>query len=232
MARHLGFAEYADLHIGLGHYLLQIAEHHLVAVALDHHGFRRARTEETYRRNRQAEYGARVKREFRHVLRYHRHHSRVVRTRRDLAEQHLVARHEQLHAEYAVTAQRIRHPLRDIARLLQCRGVHRLRLPRLAIVAVDLMMAYRFEERRAAAMTHRKQGYLVIELHEALHDNLAASGTAALLSALPSRIGIFERAHDTLAVARRAHDRLHHARNADLMQRLVELRPRRRETVG
>ena len=81
-------------------------------------------------------------------------------------------------------------------------------------------------------MTHREQGYLVIELHEALHDDLAAAGAAAFLSALPSRIGIFERAHDTLAVARRTHDRLHHARNADLMQRLVELRPRRRETVG
>ena len=58
-------------------------------------------------RDRQAEDRAHVQRELAQRLRRHRHHAGVVRPRRDLAEEHLVAAHEQLDAEDPGAAERV-----------------------------------------------------------------------------------------------------------------------------
>ena len=54
-----------------------------------------------------------------------------------------------------------------------------LGLPGFAVVTIHLMMANRIKERSAPGVTDGEQRNLVIELHEAFHDDLAGTGPAA-----------------------------------------------------
>ena len=111
------------------------------------------------------------------------------------------------------------------------RRAHRLRLPRFAIVAVDLQVADRLAERRAAAVTHGEQRDLVVEVDEAFDDHAAAARAAALLRVLPRVLDVRLRAHDALSLARRAHHRLHDARHAELADGVAILGHRVREAI-
>ena len=80
-------------------------------------------------------------------------------------------------------------------------------------------------------MTHGQESDFIVKLHEALDDNLAASGTSPLLGDLPRSIGIGRRLADALAMARRAHDRLYDARSADFLYCSVKLLPGSGKTI-
>src|SRR5690606_22888247 len=104
---------------------------------------------------------------------------------------------------------------RDALRLRERGGAHRLRLPRLAIVAVHLQVTYRLAKARTSGMTHGEQRDLVIELHPSFHDHSPAASTTAFLSVTPRRQHIVPSAHDALSFAGRAHHGLDHTRHAD-----------------
>ncbi len=131
----------------------------------------------------------------REVLRDQRHQARVVRPRRDFAEPNRrrpprTARRRRCRGRRAR-----RDCLRDALRLGERGRAHRLRLPRLAIVAVDLQMTDRIAERRAAAVTHGQQRDLVVELDEPFDDDAPAAGAAALLRVVPRLLDVGLRAH-------------------------------------
>ena len=145
---------------------------------------RRRRAALAHDSDRQAENRACVERELGEVLRYQRHQSRVVRARRHFAEVDRIACDEQLDAEDPVAAELDSNRVRDALGLCERRRAHRLRLPRFAIVAVDLQVTDRVAERRLAAVTHGEQRNLVVEVNEALDDHRHARA-AALLRVLP-----------------------------------------------
>src|SRR5678816_2709969 len=142
-----------------------------------------------------------MQRELGKVLRDQRHQSRVVRPRRDFAEVDGVTRDEQLDAEDAVAAELRGDRVRDALGLGERCRAHRLRLPRFAIVAVDLQMTDRLAVSRAAAVTHGEQGDLVVELDEAFDDDPALAGTAALLRIVPSVLDVRLGTHHALSLA-------------------------------
>ena len=188
------------------------------------HGAGAGRAERDLARgNGQAEDRAHVQGELAQGLRRHRHHAGVVRARGHLAEQHLVAADEQLDAEDPGPAEPVRHGGRDRLRALARDRAHRLRLPALAVVAVDLHVPDRRAERRAAGVAHGEQGDLVVEVDEALDDHAARARAAAGLRVLPRDPGVGRRADDGLALAARGHDRLDHAGHPELGDGRLEL---------
>src|SRR5690606_21155845 len=126
----------------------------------------------------------------------------VVRPRRHFREPHLVALHEQLHAEHAPATEVVGDRARDLPRTLQRARRHRLRLPALAVVAITLQVADRLAEVGAAGMAHGQQGDLVVEVDEALDDAAAGTGAAAGLRVFPGRLDLRLLAHRALAPAR------------------------------
>ena len=154
-----------------------------------------------------------------------------MRPGRYFAEDHPVALHEKFHAEKAPSAQCVGNPAGDLFGLLPYGGRHRLRLPRLSVVAVLLIVPDRLEKRSSPAMAHRQQRNLVIELYESLDDHFPGSRPAAPLRIAPTAIDILFAADDALPVSGRTHDRLDHARKADLADSLRELFAGRRETI-
>ena len=170
------------------------------------HG-RRARRQQRHLagRDRQAEDRARVQRELAPHLGRHRDHAGVVRARADLAEQDLVAAHEQLDAEDArcrrapsVTAARIACDALDLRRAssraaASSRGSRR-RPGRWPIGS---------QNDRPAGRAHRQHRDLAVELDEVLDDHAARAGAARRSARSATR---FSRsaalAHDRLALAR------------------------------
>src|SRR5581483_4982176 len=124
-----------------------------------------------------------------------------VRTRRNLAEDRRLAADEQLHAEHAAAAERGGDLGRDLLRLPQGDGRHRVRLPGLAIVAVDLQVADGLAEAGAPGVAHRQQGDLVVEGNEALDDDAPGAGAAAGLGIGPGPGDLVFRLHRALALA-------------------------------
>src|SRR6185437_7631184 len=152
-------------------------------------------------------------------------------TRTDLGENHLVAAHEELHAEHAPAAER-RGDGRRLTLCLGQRGLaHRLRLPRFAIVAVFLAMADRGAEAHAADMSHGQHGDLVVERHQTLDDDPALARTPAGLRVVPGMPQLARFAHHALALAGGTHHRLDHEGVAYRGDRLVVLRLVAAETV-
>ena len=156
---------------------------------------------------------------FAHILRNHRHHTRVVWTRRHLAKNHIIALNKHLHAENAVAAKGIRHLLGNFLRFSNCHSRHRLRLPRVAVVAILLNMANRLAKLRACHIANREQRNFVVKIHKALHNHTTRTGATAFLRNSPSALHIGFRFHHTLSVARRTHNGLHHTRNTHLVHR-------------
>ena len=152
--------------------------------------------------NRQSQYGAYVKRELRQILRDHRHHARVVRTRRDLAENNPIAPDEQFHAEQSPATERLGNPAGDLLGLRTNGRIHRLRLPRLAVVSVLLIMADRLEERSPAAMTYREKRDFIVEIDEPFDDHASGSRPTSFLRILPGPVDFFGRTDDALPVSR------------------------------
>ena len=105
---------------------------------------------------RQPEDGPRVQRELAEHLRSERDEARVVWSGRDLGEEHLVPAHEQLDSEHPPAAQRVRHQARDPPGLRERRVGHRLRLPRFAIVAIDLRVPDGVEVGGSSRVPHRE----------------------------------------------------------------------------
>ena len=159
-------------------------------------------------RDRQPEDRTQMQIELREILRTERDHARVVGARRELAEDHLVALHEELDAEdaRAILAREAlddgaRHPL---GRALG-RGLHRAGHPRLLVVAAFLPMADRLDELHAAAARRafldREQRDLVVEVDELLHDHDLAVA-AHVVDGVPPRLGdVGLGAHHRLALA-------------------------------
>ena len=95
-----------------------------------------------------------------------------------------VALDEQLDAEQALAAEVVGDRLGDLARALQRRRRHRVRLPALDIVAADLDVADRLAEVRldcavGAERAHGQQRDLVVEVDEAFDDHAAVADAAA-----------------------------------------------------
>ena len=173
-----------------------------------------------------------MQRKLRQILRDHRNHTRIVRTGRHLAEQHLVTADEQLNAEDTVTTQRTRNLASDLLSLSDRDVAHRLRLPRLTVVAINLVVTNGFEHGRTARMTNGQQRNLVVELNKTLNDHATCTCTATLLSDLPRAVDLLLRVANTLTVTRRAHNGLHNAGSTDLLHRSLKLLARSSETIG
>ena len=118
MAFHARLAEQPQLRIGLRQRDIDATEHrHAMPVRQDCARSRRAVLAD--RRHRQAQDGAGVQRELAQVLRSQRHQAGVVRAWRHFAEPHLVALHEQLHAEHAPAAEIVGDAAGDALRTRQ-----------------------------------------------------------------------------------------------------------------
>ncbi len=158
-----------------------------------------------------------MERELRMVLGNHRYHTRVVRARRHLGEDDLVALDKHLHAEDAVASERVGNLPCDMLRLRFRLGRHSLRLPRLAVVAVHLPVSDGFEERSAVDGTDGEERYLIVEIDKTLHDDAPCTGTPALLRLGPCVFDVLSMPDSGLPVSRRGHDRLDHAGDANLL---------------
>ena len=155
------------------------------------------------------------------VLRAQRDHASVMRSRRQLAEDHAIALHEELHAEDARTigaGQSLHHRLGHALRRALHRGLHGAGHPRLLIVAAFLTMADRLHEQRAAALAapllHGEQRDLVVEVDELLHDHHASIAAHVGHGVLPGLGDVGLGAHHRLTLAAAAHGGLHHAGQA------------------
>ena len=82
----------------------------------------------------------------------------------------------------------------NLAGNLPCLGnslfAHGLRLPRLAVVAVDLDVSDGFAESGSGEGTDGQQGDFIVEFHKAFHNNTAGSGASPFLSLFPGRFDI------------------------------------------
>ena len=179
-------------------------------------------------------------------LRREGHETGVVRTRADLREDHLVAAHEELHPEQAAPAECRSDACRHVAGARQGRLRHRLRLPRLDVVAVDLPVADRVAEEGLdlAGPAHgpdRELGDLVVEVDEALHDHATGVDPTTRRGVRPGVVDVVGRAHQALALPGRRHDGLDDAREShgvspgrELLRRVGEAvrRGRQSELLG
>ena len=168
----------------------------------------------------------------RKILRDHRHHTGVVRTRRDLAEDHLIPLHEEFNAKDATATQRLGNLTGNLASLGLGLRTHHLRLPRFTIVSIDLYMADRLQEGGSTDVAHGQLGDLVIEINKSLDNHLSSSGTSPLLCIMPGRFDIFRLANHTLAMATGAHDRFHHTGHANHFDSLLEFSFRSSKAIG
>ena len=103
------------------------------------------------------------------------------------------------------------------------------------VVAVDLAMADRRTEARAADVAHGQQRDLVVEFDETLDDHprvLAPAAAPARLRIRPGRVDIGVTAYRALALARRGHHGLDHAGQADGLDGVAILGLGFGETIG
>ena len=128
-------------------------------------------------------------------LRDHRHHAGVVRARADLAETRP--------ASPLTNSSTPKMPWPPRSSVTACAivaapcasaaGGHRMRLPALDIVAVDLHVADRLAEMRldraaGAERAHRQQRDLVVEVDQAFDDDAAVRYTPARARIVPGRL--------------------------------------------
>ena len=223
MSVDFAFAENTHRCIGGFEDFIQIGERNVVAVSAGDNRLGRRRSVESNVGNGQAENGAGVKREFRQVLRNHCYHAGVVRTGGNLAENDLVALDEHFDAENTASAQRAGDLAGNFLSFRLRFVRHGLRLPGFLVVAVNLMVSNRFEERRSASVTNGQEGNLVIEIDKPFDDNFACAGASAFLSDLPAFVDVVCRFANALSVSGRGHNRLDNARSSDFFNRLFEL---------
>ncbi|MNK56792.1 hypothetical protein D3C87_758390 [compost metagenome] len=156
--------------------------------------------------------------ELAHGLGRQRHQSGVVRARRDLGEPDLVAGDEQLDAEDAEAAQRVRDLAGNVLCGLQRSLAHDLRLPAFDVVALLLAMADGGAEvrphRAVAQRPHRQQGDLIVEVDAALDDDPATRDPARGFGIGPGLGDLIGALDIGLALARGRHDRLDEAGEA------------------
>ena len=160
-----------------------------------------------------------------HVLGNHRHHPGIMRPRGHFAENHLVALDEKLHAEDTVSSEGRGYFPCDMLGLGQCIRGHCLRLPRLPVVAVHLMVAYRLEECSPGTVADSQESDFIVKVDKALHNHFSAAGTASFLGNMPCPVDIGLRPEGALSVARGTHDRLYDAREAYFFHGCIELFP-------
>ena len=101
------------------------------------------------------------------------------------------------------------------------------------VVAVDLDVADRVRRKLVPSrVPHREQGDLVVEVDEALDDDLAGAGAAAFLRVCPGAVDVRRLPERALALAGGGHDRLDDAGQADGLERLVEFLASLGKAVG
>src|SRR5262249_29673457 len=119
----------------------------------------------------------------------------------------------------------VRDAQRNAPRCRQRRVRHRLRLPRLDIVAVHLSVPDGFAEIRLyvtvrVVRADREQGDFVVEVDEAFDHHAAAAHARGALRALPCGGDLCFRAYDRLALAGGRDHRLDYTGVADSGRRL------------
>ena len=92
-------------------------------------------------------------------------------------------------------------------------------------------MADGIEKRHAGYVPDCELGDLVIEVNEALDDDFAGTGATTFLRVIPRLIAGRLGLHCALTLARRTHYGFYDAGQADLGDRLIELRTGLREAV-
>ena len=127
---------------------------------------------------------------------------RVMRARRHFAEEHVVSFHKQLNAKYTATTKCICHRARDLLRALDCARRHGMRLPRLAIISVNLHVADWCAERCALTVSHREQSDFIIKINKAFNDHSPTTRPAPLLRVVPRLVHVGGRTHHALPLAR------------------------------
>src|SRR5690606_32364417 len=95
------------------------------------------------------------------------------------------------------------------------RVAHRLRLPALVVVAIDLTMTHRRAKAGAADVADRQQGDLVVEVDEAFDDHPTLGAPCPLERDRPRSLDIADFLDGTLSLSRRAHHRLDDAGETD-----------------
>ncbi len=138
--------EYAQLHTRVCKHLLKIIEDNSVGLALNYNRTRCRGAKETDFRHWKTQKCTGMQSELAHILRNHRHHTRIVGARRYFAENNLIAFHEELHTEDAIAAKSVGHSSCHSLCLIKSLLAHRLRLPGITVVAIDLDMADRCTE--------------------------------------------------------------------------------------
>ena len=176
-----------DTHGGIrfGKDFFQCAEGDMIGIAVHDDRFGSGRTVECDVGDRETEDRTGVQREFGKILRDHRDHARIMRTRADLAEDHLIAFDEHFHAENTASADGIRDFFRDILRFGFGGIRHCLRLPGFLIIAVHLMVSDRFQEESSSCVTDSQKSDFIIEIDETFDDDFTGSGASAFLSDFP-----------------------------------------------
>ena len=99
MTCNLRLSEKADLHSRFLEHLLKITELIFTGISLYNYSLGSGRTVELHLRYRKSEHSACMKGKLGHILRYHRNHTRIVRSWRDFTEDHIPALDEELDAE-------------------------------------------------------------------------------------------------------------------------------------
>ncbi len=159
-----------------------------------------------------------------------------MRPRAHLGEPHRVAFHKQLDAEDAEAAQRSGDLGRDVARALDRRRAHGLRLPGFHVVAVHLHMADGRAEMGCGASApvgsaHRKLGDLEIERHLAFHDDARLAHAPGRQRLVPRFGRVLRPLQPALPLARGRHHRFHETRKADVRDGRLQLLERARERI-
>ena len=107
MSTYLRLTEYPHLHTGLLKHLVEILHLDATGIALYNNSARCRRAIETDGGDRETEQRTGMKSKLAQILGDHGHHTGIVGTRRHFAEYHLIALHEQLDAEYSISAESI-----------------------------------------------------------------------------------------------------------------------------
>ena len=114
----------------------------------------------------------------------------------------ILALYKHLHAEDAVAAQGIGHFAGYVVCFAQGAVAHVLRLPRVAVVAVDLDVTHRLAKLGACHIAHREHGDLVVEVDKSFYNHAAGSSASAFLGNVPSLVDVGLALDGALAMSR------------------------------
>ena len=221
----LGFAEDADAGMVLLESLFEIIVEGLVALHRREYYSRSTSMLEVNAGDRQPHHGTEMQFKLREVGGVSEcHHTGVVRTRREFAEDHLtLLGEEELHAPDTSTGERLCHCSRHLLRLCQCLVTNLVWLPRLTIVASLLHMSDRWaEESVTVFLCDSEKCELRVEVDKLLDDHLLNVATTTLHCIAERSFEFAVIMHIALSMTRRRHERFYDARKTYLVGSLFE----------